>query len=736
MASKVCFFILMACCLSSVSAFGYIPHQINYQGQITDEVGVPLNGLYDFVFALYDAEMDGNVLWTEMHLNVEVTDGLFHAVLGSNMAINLDFSDIYWLEVHVEGETLYPRQEFTSIGQAFRAEHAEDVFDEDIEPRSVSLSGYGEVISSGGEWMGETTGLAGPQGDTGPVGPQGVTGPIGPQGDTGPVGPQGVTGPIGPQGDTGPVGPQGVTGPIGPQGDTGPVGPQGVTGPIGPQGVTGPVGPQGVTGPIGPQGDTGPVGPQGVTGPIGPQGVTGPSGPMGDTGMTGPRGFTGPVGPQGDAGPEGPKGDTGLTGPQGEQGATGPEGPTAGSDGQVIYNNGGAAGGAEVYYDDSTGYVGIGTALPVYELEVDGTVDAGAFIGDGSGITNVPVDGSADVSVSGDWNFNSGMLGIPAGAGDPSVSGAQAGDVFYNTAESRLKIFDSGVWQGLGSDAASNKVPFLTSIASKSKEFNSDIASTKTNFTHNASIGYIGTGNCVLAGPREPSIPLGTVVDRGIMAYDYSLCTIHDDCNDNLFDGTKWSGNGSLSESGGECRNWTSAVPCNLSSILVPSNAVFIVWKTTARTTSGTTSSFGYRMRLGGANLQSGTIGAPGSATSIFYALLSGSQAVVFRNGSYYGTYTISNRNVTTEVYSGHSSNDYETSFDYLYYSDGTETSVAMQSLSADNGVNYSGANADGIVDPIGNPGIVMCPMINSNLNANETLIVRSVYYIGIGEDW
>jgi len=60
---------------------------------------------------------------------------------------------------------------------------------------------------------------------------------------------------------------------------------------------------------------------------------------------------------------KGPKGDTGLQGPVG---------PVAGSDGQVVYNNNGSAAGAEVYYDNSTGHVGIGTtAHKDYNLIVD-----------------------------------------------------------------------------------------------------------------------------------------------------------------------------------------------------------------------------------------------------------------------------------------------------------------------------------------------------------------------------
>ncbi len=144
------------------------------------------------------------------------------------------------------------------------------------------------------------------------------------------------------------------------------------------------MGPQGDTGTAGPQGDTGPMGLQGNTGPMGPQGDTGIAGPQGDTGLMGPHGATGLTGPQGSTGPIGPQGDTGLAGPTGPQGDTGPEGPSGsigGSDTQMIYNNGGSAEGAEVYYINSTESVGIGTSSPSEKLHVEGNMQ---ISGDGA----------------------------------------------------------------------------------------------------------------------------------------------------------------------------------------------------------------------------------------------------------------------------------------------------------------------------------------------------------------
>ena len=85
---------------------------------------------------------------------------------------------------------------------------------------NVAVAGN-EVINSAGQWVGDPTGLVGPQG------PQGDPGSQGPQGSIGPIGPQGL------QGETGAIGPQGPIGPVGSQGETGAQGPQGEQGPAG-----------------------------------------------------------------------------------------------------------------------------------------------------------------------------------------------------------------------------------------------------------------------------------------------------------------------------------------------------------------------------------------------------------------------------------------------------------------------------------------------------------------------
>ena len=246
------------------------------------------------------------------------------------------------------------------------------------------------------------TGATGDQGDTGPTVATGVTGATGATGDQGDTGPTGATGVTGDQGDTGPTGATGVTGPTGAtgatgdQGDTGPTGATGDQGDTGPTGATGATGDQGDTGPTGAtgatgdQGDTGPTGATGVTGDQGDTGPTGATGATGDQGDTGPTGATGVTGDQGDTGATGATGVTGATGATGGTGPTGPTPPVPGTDTQVIFNDGGVPAGADVFYDKSTGNLGIGATGPSAKLDVTGDTELN---GDVDINSNLDVDG-------------------------------------------------------------------------------------------------------------------------------------------------------------------------------------------------------------------------------------------------------------------------------------------------------------------------------------------------------
>ena len=95
------------------------PFTMNYQGYLTDNSGVPVDGLYDFEARLYDAAAGGTQEWgPETHGDVPVKSGLFNLVLGSTSALNPnDFDEALFLQLTVAGTTL-PRQPLRTTAYA------------------------------------------------------------------------------------------------------------------------------------------------------------------------------------------------------------------------------------------------------------------------------------------------------------------------------------------------------------------------------------------------------------------------------------------------------------------------------------------------------------------------------------------------------------------------------------------------------------------------------------------
>ena len=83
MKSSSVLIIILICLASPVCLLADIPQMINFQGKAYDSNGDPLDGTFSIEFTIYDAATDGNKVWFETQSSVQVTDGLFHVLLGS-----------------------------------------------------------------------------------------------------------------------------------------------------------------------------------------------------------------------------------------------------------------------------------------------------------------------------------------------------------------------------------------------------------------------------------------------------------------------------------------------------------------------------------------------------------------------------------------------------------------------------------------------------------------------------
>ena len=184
------------------------PLLINFQGKLTDTNQVPVDGPVNITFSIYKTDTGVELLWSEDHTGVNVDDGIFNVLIGDGINTG-DISTVLtgeerWLEVQVGSDPpMTPRQEITSVAYSIHsstAANADDVLNKDINPNSVTIPAFGQVIDSSGKWVGDETGLIGPTGSTGATGSIGLTGPTGPAGSTGATGSRGSAGPQGTQG--------------------------------------------------------------------------------------------------------------------------------------------------------------------------------------------------------------------------------------------------------------------------------------------------------------------------------------------------------------------------------------------------------------------------------------------------------------------------------------------------------------------------------------------------------
>ena len=114
--------------LSLSVAQAEVPGQINYQGYLTDDMGVPIDGDVEMLFSIYDAEIGGTEVWSEGPTTVPVTAGVYNVILGWITPLTpAHLDDSRWLEVIVEGEYLGPRERIVSVLFALEAENADTV---------------------------------------------------------------------------------------------------------------------------------------------------------------------------------------------------------------------------------------------------------------------------------------------------------------------------------------------------------------------------------------------------------------------------------------------------------------------------------------------------------------------------------------------------------------------------------------------------------------------------------
>jgi len=102
---------------------GNVPKHLSYQGLLTKANGKGVkDGTYQIIFRLYP-DLDGETPFWEETQDVAIDDGIISVTLGETVPIDAIPSKAY-LEIEIDGTTLSPRQEMTSVFYAMVSDTA------------------------------------------------------------------------------------------------------------------------------------------------------------------------------------------------------------------------------------------------------------------------------------------------------------------------------------------------------------------------------------------------------------------------------------------------------------------------------------------------------------------------------------------------------------------------------------------------------------------------------------
>jgi hypothetical protein len=110
-----------------------IAETVWFQGYLADQAtGEPTDGDHAVSVAIYDAEVDGGLIWgPETHDPVSVAAGWFIIEMGSVTSLPVLDTPPYYIELVVDGEPFAPRMKLASVPFALRADAAETTDDGD-----------------------------------------------------------------------------------------------------------------------------------------------------------------------------------------------------------------------------------------------------------------------------------------------------------------------------------------------------------------------------------------------------------------------------------------------------------------------------------------------------------------------------------------------------------------------------------------------------------------------------
>jgi hypothetical protein len=147
-------------CLGLPSSALAVPTQLGHQGRVLDADGLPAEGLHSLEFRMYDADVDGTMVWSEIH-DVDLINGYYSLVLGADELDNPLDDDLLrdhslHLELTVdEDDPLSPRQALNAVPYARLSDSATNVVGGVVDASEIRVGGL-TVVDGAGDWVGST----------------------------------------------------------------------------------------------------------------------------------------------------------------------------------------------------------------------------------------------------------------------------------------------------------------------------------------------------------------------------------------------------------------------------------------------------------------------------------------------------------------------------------------------------------------------------------------------------
>ena len=114
--------------LVTTALFSQTPSTISLQGVLREATGAATtDGQLAMTFKIYDVLIGGTALWSETQ-TITVTNGVYSAQLGASTALNINFSQQYYVGVTVGGTELAPRMVLTAAPYAMGLRGSSNVF--------------------------------------------------------------------------------------------------------------------------------------------------------------------------------------------------------------------------------------------------------------------------------------------------------------------------------------------------------------------------------------------------------------------------------------------------------------------------------------------------------------------------------------------------------------------------------------------------------------------------------